>query len=373
APTHHVTTLTGGLDVVPDFSLAEYDAQVGRAPDVIVVPAIPTIQNAENAPLLTWIRQSANPHTIVLSWCVGAETLALTGLLDGKSATTHWADIDRLERTYPKVHWQRGVRYVDNGSIVTSAGLTSGIDATLHVLERLKGRSVAQAVSDHFHYPSFHYADSPQAEQYTIGVSDSIYVLNGSYNWVKASYGALLYNGVGEIELASIFDTYSGSFVAQTLAVARTRQVITTEHGLHLVPRWSMADLPGVSRLLVPGANAVHQAEDSTAAWNTYSQAPIVYIHAGSLTRFAFDAPLEDLASQGNVPTAIFAAKRLEYRAPLQLNGSGWPLILILLPLLFGLLGLAQAWGTDRWLIARRKQRQKSEKSLLRTALAPTL
>lgn len=359
APTHHLTTLTGGLDVVPDFSLAEFDAHIGRAPDVIVIPAIPNIKSAENTPIVAWIRQHATSHTIVLSWCVGAETLALTGLLDGKQATTHWGGIDQLEQTYPRIHWERGVRYVDAGNIVSAAGLTSGIDATLHVLERLKGRAFAQNIAQQFHYPDFSFVDSPQVQQYKGEASDSILALDGAYDWEKPTIGVLLYNGIGEIELASVFDTYSGTFTSQTLAVAQTRQIITSQHGLHFVPRWDFADISSVSRLLVPGVDAIHLSEQSAEVWKKNKQAPIVYVHAGSTTRFAFEAPLEDLARQENVPAAILAAKRLEYRAPLQLIGSGWPLLLLLQPFLLGLAGLGVVFWIDRWLKTRRKYRQK--------------
>jgi hypothetical protein len=84
--------------------------------------------------------------------------------------------------------------------------------------------------------------------------------------------------------------------------------------------------------------------------------APIVRLHDNEQPRPAFEAPLEDLARQTNVPTAAFANKRLEYRgSSLQLAGSGWPLLLMLQPLLIGGLGV----GLAQWLIRRRDRRRR--------------
>jgi putative intracellular protease/amidase len=116
APQQRLTTLTGGLEVLPDMSLAEFDQRFGRNPDVIVTPNIPLIKNANNQPLVSWVKSHAGPNTVLFSWCVGAAVLAETGLLDGKTATTHWGDIGRLEETYPDVKWARGLRYVDEGN-----------------------------------------------------------------------------------------------------------------------------------------------------------------------------------------------------------------------------------------------------------------
>ena len=64
----------------------------------------------ENQPLLAYLRQQAQHNALIFSWCTGANVLAEAGLLDGRTATAHWGDIDRLERRYPAVQWQRGVR-----------------------------------------------------------------------------------------------------------------------------------------------------------------------------------------------------------------------------------------------------------------------
>jgi len=88
----------------------------------------------------------------VLSVCNGAFILAKTGLLDGLTATTFYDLIDELERRYPKVKAVRDRRYVDNGKFITTAGISSGIDGSLHVIGRLRGRAMAERAALNMEY-----------------------------------------------------------------------------------------------------------------------------------------------------------------------------------------------------------------------------
>ena len=81
--------------------------------------------------------------TVVMSVCTGAFVLAEAGLLDGQSATTHHFGYDQLAEGYPKIKVLRGERYVDNGKFITAGGVSAGIDAALHVVEKLCGSETA--------------------------------------------------------------------------------------------------------------------------------------------------------------------------------------------------------------------------------------
>jgi transcriptional regulator GlxA family with amidase domain len=140
APEHRIThlfpggTLVRGVDVLPHFSFAEYDTVIGSAPDLIVIPYLPNTQAPEYAAIMSWIRAHAGPRTILLSICSGATNLADTGLLAGHSATTHHNSFSVIAQTHPDVTLVRGVRYVEDGNIITSAGIIAGVDATLFTL-----------------------------------------------------------------------------------------------------------------------------------------------------------------------------------------------------------------------------------------------
>ncbi|HEY1175266.1 MAG TPA: DJ-1/PfpI family protein, partial [Phytomonospora sp.] len=159
APERRPTLLSGGLGVLPHFSLAEIDALLGgRPPALVVVPQIPFVTSPENRPLLGWMRRQAAAGATMFSWCTGAHVLAEAGLLDGLTATAHWGDLAAMERDYPRVGWVRGVRWVDHGKIVTSAGITSGIDASLRVLGRMAGDTLARRVARELRYPNYRFA-----------------------------------------------------------------------------------------------------------------------------------------------------------------------------------------------------------------------
>lgn len=131
-----------GLTVTPDASFAD-------APpfDVLLVPGGDTGDAQKDARILDFIRQRTDSSRYVLSVCTGAFILASSGVLDGLKATTFTPRIDALAKRYPKVEVIRDVRWADNGKVITSAGLSSGIDAALHVVARVRGADVARSVA----------------------------------------------------------------------------------------------------------------------------------------------------------------------------------------------------------------------------------
>lgn len=129
-------TASGGLKVAPDYTFA-----TAPAPKVVVIGA-----QANTAPdaKLAWIRTVARSADVVMSVCTGAFILAETGLLDGLSATTHHNAYDRFESQFgARVRLIRNRRFVDNGKFITAGGLTSGIDAGLHLVARYYGAPAA--------------------------------------------------------------------------------------------------------------------------------------------------------------------------------------------------------------------------------------
>lgn len=354
AATRELQTLTGGLDLVPHYSFAELDKLLGHSPAIVVLPNIPTIESPQDQPVLDWVKRQNNGRTILFSWCAGAHVLAAAGILDGKAATTHWVDIHSLARAYPAVRWQRGVRYVDQGNILTSAGVTSGIDATLYLLRRLHGSAVMERVAQAIHYPSLQFVDKPEMQQYEIGLTNSIPVLNMAFAWPKQQTGVWLYDGVGELDLAAVFDVYGASGTDQMVSAAAKRSMRTT-HGLQVIARRQAAELPKLDRLIVPGGVNVAQVAAQLAAAPPVP-APLLVLAKPSTPTFAVEAALAAFAHSHNVPTARFAAKRLEYRAAsLQLTGKPWLLQVIVTPLLIGSLGL----GLTRWLRQRWGNRRR--------------
>lgn len=138
-----------GLSVNPDHTLDNCPQ-----PDILLVPGgIGSRTEMNNDVLIDWIRQTADDAELVLSVCTGALLLGKAGLLDTLEMTTHHIAYDLLREIVPNgtVHEDR--RFVDNGKIITSAGIAAGIDMSLHVVERLLGPEIAGATSRHMEYP----------------------------------------------------------------------------------------------------------------------------------------------------------------------------------------------------------------------------
>lgn len=138
-------TVSGGMTVVPNYTLAE-----APAPDVIVVPA--TDVDKLTPAVLDWLRTAAKGTALTMSVCDGSFVLGRAGLLDGKSATAHHGGYNALRADFPKANVIRGVRYVEDGKIATSGGLTSGIDLALRVVERYFGRDRARQTALNLEY-----------------------------------------------------------------------------------------------------------------------------------------------------------------------------------------------------------------------------
>jgi transcriptional regulator GlxA family with amidase domain len=135
AETTQIVEMTNGLRVEPTYS---FDA-VPFMPNVIIVGA----QSNGSEDFMELLRGVQGKVDLTMSVCTGAFKLAKSGILDGKSATTHHEFYDDFAKRYPKVNLVRGVRFVDDGSIITAGGLTSGISAALHVIERYFDASYA--------------------------------------------------------------------------------------------------------------------------------------------------------------------------------------------------------------------------------------
>lgn len=127
-----------GLVVQPDYSIAAHPSI-----DVLLIAGGVVTAELETSDVIAWIAATAARASLTASVCTGAFLLAEAGLLDGLSATTHWEDIPDMQARYPAVNTVTGQRWVDEGSIVTSAGISAGIDMSLHLVERLAGRELA--------------------------------------------------------------------------------------------------------------------------------------------------------------------------------------------------------------------------------------
>ncbi len=137
----------GVLKIIPDFS-------IHNAPDanVLVVLGGNTPVAYNDPEVISWILSREKQTEYFLSVCSGAFILAKAGLLDGLTATTFHSRIDELREVFPKVKVLSKVRFVDNGRVITTAGVSAGIDGALHLISKIKGEKVTREVVEYMEY-----------------------------------------------------------------------------------------------------------------------------------------------------------------------------------------------------------------------------
>ena len=137
---NNVIKARNGLTVLADYNLTNHPKI-----DVLVITGGYGAEQIEihNTVLLEWIKQQSNQVSILLSICTGVFLLAKIGLLDNLKATTHWMDVAQIQKDYPKIEVVTNQRYVDNGKIITSGGISSGIHASLYTVAKLSKIAMA--------------------------------------------------------------------------------------------------------------------------------------------------------------------------------------------------------------------------------------
>ncbi len=322
--------LTGGLDIVPDMTFDELGRLLsdrGDKLDAVVIPAQQDMDTTELASVTGWLRQQSADGALTVSVCAGARTLAASGLLDGRPATSHWLRLSGLRKDFTKVNWEAGLRYVDDGNIITTAGVVSGVDGALRILERLTDGDTARQAAGRVHWRYYSPGTSARIPEASLQWADLVAPLNSSYQTGPTTIGVQLVDGTDELELASAFMSYTEqSVVGRTIAVGDAP--IRSRHGLTFVPRSTIAAAGDLDRLLVPGLDAARRQAGAPGG---------EYLH--QTEEFAFDPVLRDIARTYDVATAHFAAKTLEYQVTdIQLTGQSWPwgptMVLVVLILL---------------------------------------
>ncbi len=148
AEEDRIITCRGGLLVKPHATTENHPPL-----DILVVPGGQgTRRERHNQRLLDWIARQDQHTNLTTSVCTGAFLLAERGLLDHHRATTHWSSVEWMRGTYPAVEMVADTRVVDEGHIITSAGISAGIDMSLYVVSRLHGVDVAEWTARQMEY-----------------------------------------------------------------------------------------------------------------------------------------------------------------------------------------------------------------------------
>lgn len=293
-----------GLDFVPDLDFADYDALVGRAPDLLVIPYL-SAWRTDDAAVIPWIRAHAGPDTMVMSICLGAEVAAATGLFDGYTATGHYAALDQLAAEHPQIRYQRDVRWVRDRNRMSSGTLTAGLDATLAAIDALAGRVAAVRAATATGYRHTAYLDDPRA---ALSHARTGLVLELAYRWERTKVAVVIEGGTRESAIAALLDLYAATLTTDSVAIAGSPGVITSRHGVRLVPHGTTANLGAYDHVV--DATAL----GATGASYDAALADIARTRGAAMARAVargMNYPAQDLGLDGGVPVGVTMIVRI--------------------------------------------------------------
>ena len=323
--------LEGGPAVLPVHTFDQVESGEAPRPDVVVVPAVQEPTGTKESALRTFITDQSDRGARILGICSGALVLAETGILDGLHATSHWSRISALEESRPQVDWVRGKRYVQDGSVTTTAGVTSGIPGALKVMADLAGPAEAERVGQALNYPGWSLEGPADIPTQHFTVADAPVALNAILPWLRPTLGVGLSDGDSEIDIAGLFEVYNVSFAARAVAVS-AGDTITTRHGLVLSTR-ALGTGPTIDRLIIPGTTPADEVDPAMIDWAAEHTVPIDTINR-SAGENGFDAALRYIAHDTDQATAESAAKMIDYptkHLALSPEGTSWRAPLLLL------------------------------------------
>src|SRR3954453_4824791 len=306
--------LEGGPAVVPTHTFADVDAAPALRPDLVVVPALSKPTGTPESALRDWVTAQHDRGAKVLGVCAGAVVLADTGILDGLHAPSHWSRISALGKSRPAVHWVRGRRWVEDGSVTTTAAVSSGVPGALHLVAELAGPAEAQRVADLHPELGWTPGQSTIIPKDHFAIRDVPVGLNFVEPWLRPTVGIALDHGVDELDATAAFEVYTQSAAARTVALA-TVDTVRTRHGLTLLTT-STDDAPSLSRIVVPGAHDIDADLQRWAVSRHVDVEPLKNetgdVGAGR-SGGGFASALENLTKHPGATTGTSTAKMIGY------------------------------------------------------------
>lgn len=221
-----VRLLPGKAWVAPQVTLAELAKLRPNGPDVVIVPAMEDEGDPARA---AWLRDQARRGVRIMSICNGGLVLAETGLLDGRQATVHWFSRGREAKKFDKVRWREDVRWITDGRITTTAGISAGEPASLQLLRELAGEAVMRETARRLSLP----APDPRHDGGDYRLTPrgmGVVMANRLAVWTHEDVALPLTPGFDELAFGTALDAWSRTY--RSTAWATGPASVRSRHGL---------------------------------------------------------------------------------------------------------------------------------------------
>lgn len=228
-------TMNTGLRVQPDLDTASFDQRYPRGADYVIVPAM---RRSAHPPALAWLQAQAAKGATVVSICDGALVVANSGLLKGRRGTAHWATHAHRQEHYPDTQWLSNIRYVVDGKVISSAGISAAMPVSLALVETIAGRDKAAAVAAELGIGDWsdRHDSSIYAPQF--GRNLNVWATHYTDQWFhsRKPVGLALAAGFDEIALAYTSDAYTRTHRSRIVTVAPSDAPLASRFGLKVLP-----------------------------------------------------------------------------------------------------------------------------------------
>ncbi len=270
------------LQVEPDATVAEFDAQHPEGADYVIVPAM---MRDDDADVLKWIKSQAAKGATIIGVCAGAKVVGASGLLDGRRATTHWYSLNELREKHLTIRYVADRRFVVDQGVATTTGITASMPMMLTLIEAIAGRDKAEAVGRDLGLAQWDARHASAAFTFTrpfalTAIGNTLAVLG------HEQLGIELTPDMDEVSLALVADAWSRTYRSRAVTFAAKDGAIVSRNGLRILPDQVAANWP--AKRLVPSMVDPRPAK-------------------------ALDQALGDISARYGARTTDFVAMQLEY------------------------------------------------------------
>jgi putative intracellular protease/amidase len=233
-----------------EATTSAFDLDYPEGADYVIVPAT---HDPADAALTGWLLEQAARGATIVGVCDGVLVLAEAGLLDGRRATGHWFSLGKLQRRHPDTRWVRDRRYVADGNVITTTGVSASVPVSLALVEAIAGEERAREVARSYGVDGW--GASHDSDAYGLNARHVLGYLGDLVAfWRNETVRVEVAAGVDEVTLALLADAWSRTGRSRVVSVARAEEPIRTRGGLLLYPdRAADGDRP--DRMLEPVAS----------------------------------------------------------------------------------------------------------------------
>jgi len=249
------------LQVEPDETAAAFDRRHPEGADYVIVPAM---SRDDDPAVMAWLKAQSAKGATVVGVCVGAKVVAAAGLLDGHRATTHWFSRPGLLKAHPTIRYVPDRRFVVDGKVATTTGITASMPMMLTLIEAIGGRAKAEATARDLGVEAWDARHASAAFTFSRPFATTV-LANLAAPWNRERLGVGLEPGMDEVSLALTADAWSRTYRSRAVSFAASAAPVRSRNGLRIRPDEARGDWPAGSRIGRVQARPA-QALDTTLA-----------------------------------------------------------------------------------------------------------